>query len=127
MATHTVNEQTTDSADDTSRSAAIGAAVSDAAGTARGVAGDAVSRLPEVAATTRATIEETNRQIQAGSDEMLTMGSVLSFGFAMGLLIGGAGRLLVAAALMPAAVMGITLFDRMNRSRTAVGRRLQGG
>jgi predicted amidohydrolase YtcJ len=127
MATRTVNEQTMDSAGDTSRSATIGATVSDAAGTARGVAADAVSRFPEVAATTRATIEETNRQIQAGSDEMLTMGSVLSFGFAMGLLIGGAGRLLVAAALLPAAVMGITLFDRMSRTRGAAGRRLQGG
>ena len=39
--------------------------------------------------------------MRAGSDEMLSIGSVLSFGFAMGLLIGGASRLLVAAASDP--------------------------
>ncbi|MEO8437063.1 MAG: hypothetical protein ABI562_01295 [Chloroflexota bacterium] len=112
--------------DDTSRSAAIGGAVSDAAGTVRNVAGDAASRIPEVAATTRSAIEDANRQMRAGSDEMLTMGTVLSFGFALGLLVGGATRLLVGAALIPAAAMGITLLDRMNRSRPS-SRTLQGG
>jgi hypothetical protein len=94
------------------------ATVSDAAGTVRGVAGDAVARLPEVAATTRSAFEDANRQIRAGSDEMLTIGSVLSFGFAIGLLVGGANRLLVAAALIPTAMMGLTLLDRSSRTRS---------
>ena len=51
--------------------------------------------------------------MRAGSDEMLSVGSVLSFGFAMGLLVGGASRLLVAVALIPAAMMGLTLLDRV--------------
>jgi hypothetical protein len=104
----------------------IGATVSDATGTVRGVAADAVARLPEVAATTRSAIEDANRQMRAGSDEMLTIGSVLSFGFAIGLLVGGASRLLVAAALIPTAMMGLTLLDRSSRTRT-VSRSLQDG
>ncbi|MEO8570096.1 MAG: hypothetical protein ABI553_00220 [Chloroflexota bacterium] len=101
----------------------IGGTVAEAAGTVRDVAGDAVSRLPEVAATTRSAIEDANRQMRAGSDEMLTVGSVLSFGFAMGLLIGGANRLLIAGALVPAAMMWLTLLDRSSNKRS-VGRGL---
>jgi hypothetical protein len=112
---------------DTSRVAAVGGVVSDAAGTARTAASDAVAKLPEVAATTRSAIEDANRQMRAGSDEMLALGSVLSFGFAMGLLVGGAARLLVAAALVPVAMMGLTMLDRSSRQRSSVAKRLQGG
>jgi hypothetical protein len=119
--------KTAASADETSRTAAVGDAVADAAGTVRGAAEDAVARLPEVAATTRSAIEDANRQMRAGSDEMLSVGSVLSFGFAMGLLIGGASRLLVVAALIPAAAMGLTLMDRVSRSRRTTARTMQGG
>jgi len=115
--------KTAASKDETSRSAAV----ADAAGTVREAAGDAVARLPEVAATTRLAIEDANRQMRAGSDEMLSIGSVLSFGFAMGLLIGGASRLLVAVALIPAAAMGLTLMDRVSRSRRSTTRTMQGG
>jgi len=115
--------KTAASKDETSRSAVV----ADAAGTVREAAGDAVARLPEVAATTRLAIEDANRQMRAGSDEMLSIGSVLSFGFAMGLLIGGASRLLVAVALIPAAAMGLTLMDRVSRSRRSTTRTMQGG
>jgi len=104
----------------------IRAAAADAAGTVRDTAGDAVAKLPEVAATTRSAIEDANRQMRAGSDEMLTIGSVLSFGFAIGLLVGGASRLLVAAALIPTAMMGLTLLDRSSRSRS-IDQSLQDG
>jgi len=119
--------KTTGTADETSRAAAVGDAAAEAAGTVRAAAGDAVARLPEVAATTRSAIEDANRQMRAGSDEMLSVGSVLSFGFAMGLLIGGASRLLVAVALIPAAAMGLTLMDRVSRSRRTTTRTVQGG
>lgn len=105
----------------------IGATVSDAATTVRGAAGDAVGKLPDVAATTRSAIEDANRQMRAGSDEMLTIGTALSFGFAVGLLVGGASRLLVAGALVPAAMMCLTLFDRDSRARSKTTRSLQGG
>ena len=123
----TTTAKTAGAKDDASRTAAVGDAVADAAGTVRVAAGDAVARLPEVAATTRSAIEDANRQMRAGSDEMLSVGSVLSFGFAMGLLIGGASRLLVAVALIPAAAMGLTLMDRVSRSRRSASRTMQGG
>ncbi len=110
------------STDGSSRAAAVSGAVSEAASTAKVAAGDAVSRLPEVAATTRSAFEDANRQIRSGSDEMLSVGSVLSFGFAMGLLVGGANRLLIAAALVPTAMMGLTLLDRSSRSRKSTPR-----
>jgi len=86
-----------------------------------------VAKLPDAVATTRSAIEDANRQMRAGSDEMLALGTALSFGFAMGLLVGAAPRLLVAAALLPAAMMGLTMLDRSSRTRTTAPRRLQGG
>ena len=128
MATRSMDQSTMSKADEaTTRAEAVGGAVSDAAGSVLGAAGDAVSRLPDMAATTRSAIEDANRQMRAGSDEMLTVGGVLSFGFAMGLLVGGANRLLVAGALIPAAAMIITLLDRSTGDRAShVARPLQG-
>jgi hypothetical protein len=128
MATDTYGTTASRATDTTSKTEAVGGAVSDAAGTVKGVASDAVARLPDVAATTRSAIEDANRQMRAGSDEMLAVGTILSFGFALGLLIGGASRILVAAALTPAAAMGLTMLDRSSRTRSAVSgsRRVQG-
>ena len=110
--------------------AAIGGAVSDAAGTVRDAATNArdvaANRLPEVAATTRHAIEDANRQMQSGSDEMLAMGTALTFGMAIGMLFGGAPRLFVVAALVPAAAMVMTLFTRAGWNRPAKPRSMQG-
>jgi hypothetical protein len=84
----------------------------DVAGTVATAASGAVARLPDAAQTTRGAVEEANRAIRAGSDEMLTAGTTLSIGLALGLLIGGANRLLVILAVIPAAAMGFTLLDR---------------
>lgn len=92
-------------------------AARDVAGGVMGVASEAVSRLPEAAQSTRGAVEEANRAVRAGSDEMLTAGTTLSVGLAIGLLIGGASRLLVILALVPAAMMGFTLLDRSQGGR----------
>jgi hypothetical protein len=114
------------SADD-GKLAAVGDSVAGAAETVKDTAADAVARLPEVAATTRAAIEDANRQISAGSDEMLAAGTLLSFGFGMGLLVGGANRFLVGAALVPAAMLGFNLLDRSTRAaKSGTSSRLQG-
>ena len=63
---------------DSGRTAALGGAVSDAAGTVKDVAADAAARLPDAAATARSAFEDANRQMRGGSDEMLTVGSALS-------------------------------------------------
>ena len=91
------------------------------AGNVANVAEQAVSKLPEATQSTRAAVEEANRAIQSGSDEALMAGTTLSVGLALGLLLGGANRLLVLLALIPAAAMGFTLLDR-SQGRTPVKR-----
>ena len=48
----------------------------------------------------------------AGSDETLKVVAAASLGFAAGLLIGGANRLLVIAALVPAVLVGSEYVQR---------------
>jgi hypothetical protein len=79
-----------------------------------GAAGEAVARIPDAAATTRETLAEANRTLQAGSTESLTAGALLSAGSALGLFLGGANRFLVLLALIPAAAMALVVLDRQN-------------
>jgi hypothetical protein len=88
----------------------------DVAANVRGAAETVASRLPEAAAQTRAAVDEAARRIETGSDEMLTAGTSLSLGLAIGMLVGGAPRILVALALVPAAAMGLTILDRSSRA-----------
>lgn len=87
------------------------------AGNVGNVANEAVARLPEATQATRQAVEDANRAIQGGSDEALMAGTTLSVGLALGLLLGGANRLLVILALIPAAAMGFTLLDRSQSGR----------
>lgn len=86
------------------------------AGRTAEVAGEMASRLPAAAASTREVLGEAQARINSSSDEMLTSGTMLSLGVALGLLLGGSSRLLVALALIPAAAMGATLIDRRTRA-----------
>jgi hypothetical protein len=97
----------------------------DLATTARSIASDvadravsAAQRLPEAATATGAQLERANQIIRAESDEVLAVGTSLALGLAMGLLLGGANRLLVILALIPATAMGFTLFDRHGGTRS---------
>jgi hypothetical protein len=94
----------------------------DVAETMLGAAGDAVARIPDAAATTRQTLADANRTLQAGSTESLTAGALLSAGSALGLFLGGANRFLVLLALIPAAAMALVVFDR----QSALGTRRRG-
>ena len=78
-------------------------------------AGEVANRLPAAAATTREALGEASRQIEAAPTDVLMAGTTLSVGVAIGLLLGGSNRLLVAMALIPAAAMGATLLERRNR------------
>ena len=100
-----------------------GTAVREAAGTVAtnlaGAAETVAARLPEAAAGTRSALDEAARRLRTGTDVELTVGASFTFGLAVGLLVGGAGRLLVALALIPAAAMGLSLADRASgRNRT---------
>jgi hypothetical protein len=98
----------------------LGAATKDMASDVAERAGAVAARLPEAAASTRGAVEEAARRMEAGSDEMLAVGTSLSLGLAIGMLIGGAPRILVAIALIPATAMGFTLLDRYSGSRPAM-------
>jgi ribose/xylose/arabinose/galactoside ABC-type transport system permease subunit len=111
----------------TSRRAVIGDAVADMASKVGTVASDASSRIPEVANTTRVAIEGADRGIRAASDDTLAAWSALSFGLASGLLVGGANRLLVAIAMLPAAILTLAFLDRTSRTHVPTSRRMQGG
>ena len=86
---------------------------------------EGVSRqVPEVASTSMRLLDEAMRGIERSSDERVAAGVTLSLGLAVGMLIGGAPRLLIAIALMPVAAIGMVMMDRRTRGATStkVGR-----
>ena len=83
------------------------------------------ARRPEAAATTKDAVEEAARRMEAGSDQMLAVGASLSLGLALGMLVGGANRILVAVALIPATAMAFTLLDRYGSNRVTTPARRQ--
>jgi hypothetical protein len=96
----------------------------DATRTAKAIATDVADRaaataakLPDAANAAGVQIGRANAMIRQESDEVLTVGTALSLGLALGLLLGGANRILVVLALIPATAMGYTLFDRHGGSR----------
>lgn len=83
------------------------------ADTVAGAAGEVSARLPEVASTTRDAFTEANRMVRSGSDQTLVVAGSFSIGLAVGLLLGGANRLLVILSLIPAGLIGATLIERV--------------
>lgn len=92
--------------------------VRQAVDTVAGMANDVTARIPEAASTTRGAFEEANRMVRSGSDETLKIVAGTSIGFASGLFLGGAPRVLVLAALIPAGLAGTALMERMDGSVT---------
>ncbi len=81
---------------------------------------DAIGRsAPEVARTSRDAVLDTLHWIETGSDERVATGAALSLGLAMGLVIGGAPRLLIGAALLPILAFGVVLLDHRRTPRRA--------
>jgi hypothetical protein len=78
----------------------------------RGAIAEAGRSVPAVARASRSAIGDLYRVIDSGSDERVAAGVTLSLGLAIGMLIGGAPRLLIALALAPLVAMGLVLADR---------------
>jgi len=68
--------------------------------------------MPQVARVSRSAVDDLLRAIETGSDQQVTAGVSLSLGLAIGMLLGGAPRLLIALALAPVAIVGIALAER---------------
>ena len=77
----------------------------DAASTVTSAAEEVKNRIPEAAS-------EVDRVVRSSSDDTLRLATVAAVGFAAGLLLGGANRVLVMAALAPAALIGLVLSGR---------------
>lgn len=102
-----VKRRTTKTHDD-----GVAQTVRNVADSVAGAAGEVTARVPEVAQSTRVALTEANRLVQGGSDMTLRLVGAASIGFAAGLLIGGANRILVIASLLPAALIGATMVER---------------
>jgi hypothetical protein len=98
-------------------------AAQELASTLRSAASDATNRVPEAASSTYDALVGAGRAIRSGNDESLTGGTILSFGLAIGLLVGRANRLLVLAALIPAGAMGAQLLERAAQTRVRADKR----
>jgi hypothetical protein len=83
--------------------------------------------VPEVARASRDFLDDAMKRIEAGSDQQVSAGVTLSLGLAIGMLVGGAPRIFVAAALVPVAAMGLVLMDRRASGRTSTATSTRGG
>ncbi len=127
---------TTDSQSETKRTTAsteeqgIAQTARNVADSVAGAAGEVTSRIPEVTQSTKDALNEANRMVHRGSDDTLRIIGAASIGFAVGLLVGGANRILVIASLVPAALIGATMVERMDQESSvsrALKARVQGG
>jgi hypothetical protein len=86
----------------------------------RSVLGGVGRSMPDVARASRTAVDDLVRTIETGSDERVSAGVSLSLGLAIGMLIGGAPRILIALALAPVAIMGVVISDRrVAKTRTS--------
>jgi hypothetical protein len=88
----------------------------------RGAIDSVGKSVPTAARASRAAVDDMFRAIETGSDERVSAGVTLSLGLAIGMLLGGAPRLLILAALAPVAAMGLVLQDRRKKSTAAAAR-----
>lgn len=113
--TTTTRSRSTNGTDTNAGRDNVQAAVSEVRGALENVG----KSVPDVARASRKSIDDMFRAIETGSDERVTAGVTLSLGLAIGMLLGGAPRLLILAALAPVAAMGLVLQDRRKRSGAA--------
>lgn len=108
--TTTTRARSTNGSD--TKSDAVQSAVQDVRGALEGVG----RSMPEVARVSRTAVDDLFRAIETGSDERVTAGVSMSLGLALGMLIGGAPRLLIVLALAPVVAAGLVLADRRRAS-----------
>jgi hypothetical protein len=113
-------ESTTATRSRTTEVDASGDAVQTAIHEVRGALQGVSKSMPEVARASRSAVDDLFRAIETGSDERVTAGVSLSLGLALGMLLGGAPRLLIVLALAPVVASGLVLADRRTTtSRTS--------
>ena len=86
------------------------------ASTVSDAAAGVAPKINEAVGTTAGAVREADRMIGTSSDQGLGMIGALSIGSAIGLLVGGANRFLVALSLVPALMVAKAVVDRMDRA-----------
>ena len=114
----TTRETTTSRSRTTNGGDASGDAVQAAIHEVRGALSGMSRSVPEVARASRGAVDDLFKAIETGSDERVTAGVSLSLGLALGMLLGGAPRLLVLLALAPVVASGLVLADRRTTRTT---------
>lgn len=79
------------------------------------VSADARDGVTEIATHAERAVERVDSSLRARSDRSLGLVGAFSLGTAIGLLVAGSSRLLIAAALAPAALIAGALMERMDR------------
>lgn len=115
MATESTSSTTTRTRS-TNGSAEKSDAVQSAVQDVRGVLEDVGRSMPDVARASRSAVDDLFKAIETGSDERVTAGVSLSLGLALGMLLGGAPRLLIVIALAPVVAAGLVLSDRRTKT-----------
>ena len=103
---------TTSDADEARNTVAV--AANQVKGAIQGVS----NQVPQVARASRSALDDLYKMIDTSSDERVTAGVTLSLGLAIGMLLGGANRLLIALSLIPVAITGFVMADRRVGGRT---------
>jgi len=74
----------------------------------------AAEQLPDAVSGAQAAARDTQRALDEMPSQALALGAAFSFGMAVGLFLTGTNRLLVLAAIAPAAAMAATLMGRQS-------------
>lgn len=119
------NTTTTNGAEDAVEGARASAmhAMGEAQDRLRAGAGQVAERLPEAMATAQVAARDTQQALNQMPEQTLIAGASFSAGLAVGLFFAGVNRLLVLAALAPAAAMAATLFSREGSATSGTTRR----
>ena len=95
-------------------------AVEEVTDTIEATASDRLSEVAETAGEVMRgageAVREADRTLRGSSDQVLGLVAALSVGLAIGLVASGSSRLLVAASLVPAAMVAGVLAERMDRA-----------
>jgi len=78
----------------------------------RSAAGTAADRLPAAVTTAQEVAGQTSRTLDELPDQALVVGTSFSLGLGIGLFMSGMNRVFVLLAMLPAAAMAATLFNR---------------
>ncbi|MEX1295722.1 MAG: hypothetical protein AB1Z67_06085 [Candidatus Limnocylindrales bacterium] len=92
-------------------------AVRDAIHSLTDATGEVEARLSTAAGVAGSGVRATNTVLRRRSDATLAMLGAFSGGLTAGLLVGGANRLMTVASLVPAALIGGVLLERVGGPR----------